>query len=297
MTPGRLFDPRDPRDFQIAVLTGLLGYGILALDFEVDALTSGTIISISLLTQAACSRWFALPRFDPKSPLISALSLCLLLRTDDPWVAALSGAIAVGSKFLIRWRGKHLFNPSAFALVVLIVLTDRAWVSAGQWGSAALFAYLVAGMGGLVVHRAARSDVTLAFLMSAAALLFTRALWLGDPLTIPWHQLQSGSLLLFAFHMISDPKTTPDSRAGRIVFAALVALCGTFVQFGLFRQNGLLYALIAAGTVVPLIDRLLPVRRYRRTAAVRSAMWHGLGPTSVRAPLTIPSTLNDRRLT
>ncbi len=297
MRPGRLFDVRDPRDYQIAVLSALFAYGVLALDFEVDAMTSVTIVASALLTQAVCSRLFDLPRFDAKSPLISALSLCLLLRTDLLLVAGLAGVLAVGSKFLVRWREKHVFNPSAFALVALIVLTDRAWVSAGQWGSAALFAYLVAGMGSLVVHHAARSDVTLAFLASMALLLFARALWLGDPLTIPWHQLQNGALLLFAFHMISDPKTTPDSRAGRIAFAALVALGGTFVQFGLYRQNGLLFALIAAGALVPLIDRCLPGLRYHWHAASRLGLRRAHGPSLVRAPQSVPSTIPDRRLT
>ena len=75
-----------------------------------------------------------------------------------------------------------------------------------------------------MVNRAARSDVTLAFLVFYLALVVGRSLWLGEPLAIPLHRLQSGALLLFAFFMISDPKTTPDSRAGRILFAALVAL-------------------------------------------------------------------------
>src|SRR2546422_5386760 len=53
-------------------------------------------------------------------------------------------------------------------------------------------------------------------------------------------QLQSGALLLFTFFMISDPKTTPDSRAGRILFAIIVATGAAYVQFGLYRTNGLL---------------------------------------------------------
>jgi Na+-translocating ferredoxin:NAD+ oxidoreductase RnfD subunit len=87
-------------------------------------------------------------------------------------------------------------------------------------------------------------------------------------MAIPLHRLQSGALLLFAFFMISDPKTTPDSRAGRNLFAALVALGAWWVQFGLFRTNGLLWSLAAFSLAVPLIDWLLPGERYawrRRT--------------------------------
>jgi len=62
--------------------------------------------------------------------------------------------------------------------------------------------------------------------------------------------------------MISDPKTTPDSRAGRVLFAALVAFGAWYVQFRLFRTNGLLWSLAVWSMAVPVIDQLLPGRRY-----------------------------------
>src|SRR2546427_77453 len=147
-------------------------------------------------------------------------------------------------------------------LVALMALTPRVWVSPGQWGYSALFAFLMACLGGVVVFRAWRSDVTAAFLAAYAALLFGRALLLGDPLSIPLHQLQSGALLLFSFFMISDPKTTPDSRTGRMLFAALVALGAWYVQFRLFRPSGILWSLAACSALVPLLDRLFPARKY-----------------------------------
>src|SRR6202007_3317648 len=107
----------------------------------------------------------------------------------------------------------------------------RVWVSPGQWGNVAFFAFLMACLGGLVVMRAGRADVALGFLFCWAALLIRRACWLHEPLTIPLHRLQNGALLLFTFFMISDPRTTPDSRAGRMLFAALVAAGRWYVQF------------------------------------------------------------------
>ena len=62
--------------------------------------------------------------------------------------------------------------------------------------------------------------------------------------------------------MISDPKTTPDSRAGRVCFAALVAFVAWYIQFRLFRTNGLLWSLAACSALVPIVDRLLPGARY-----------------------------------
>jgi Na+-translocating ferredoxin:NAD+ oxidoreductase RnfD subunit len=115
----------------------------------------------------------------------------------------------------------------------------------------------------MVVTRAARADVTLSFLGVYAAVLFARSLWLGEPLTIPLHRLESGLLLQFAFNMISDPKTTPDSRAGRLLFGSLVALGAGFVQFRLFRTNGPVWSLAAFTLAVPLIDRWMPGRRYQ----------------------------------
>jgi len=84
-------------------------------------------------------------------------------------------------------------------------------------------------------------------------------------MTIPVHRLQSGALLLFAFFMISDPKTTPDARGARILFAVLVACGAWYVQFRLFRTNGLLWSLAACSLLVPLLDRLWPANRFAWT--------------------------------
>jgi Na+-transporting NADH:ubiquinone oxidoreductase subunit NqrB len=251
----------DPRLYQIVSLSTLLLYGLLWLHFEVSVTQIVVTIGTALLTQYAGTRLYKLPSFDPRSPLISALSLCLLIRTNDLSTAALAAFIAIGSKFVIRWNDKHLFNPTNLALVIVLV-SGLGWISPGQWGQVAWFGFLVVCLGGLVINRAARADVTLAFLAIYVGLLTMRSLRLGDPLTIPLHQIESGALLIFAFFMISDPKTTPDSRAGRIVFALIVALAALNVQFGLFRPNGPLWGLIVCAPFVPLIDHLLPGQRY-----------------------------------
>src|SRR5262249_8735246 len=161
--------------------------------------------------------------FEWRSALISGLSLCLLLRTREPLWMAVAGLVAVGSKFALRVPRasgpgtKHLLNPTNGAIVILLLIGAPVWVSPAQARHHLALAFGVAGFGSLVVHRSARSDVTLAFLAAWAALLFGRAAWLGQAWAAPLHQLENGSLALFAFHMISDPKTTPDSRAGRVL--------------------------------------------------------------------------------
>lgn len=282
MRPAPIPLHRDPRTYQILVLSSLLVYGVVRLDLEVRPGRALLLLAAVLLTQVACTRLWRLPAVDPRSALISGLSLCLLLRTNSAALALVAAVITVASKFLIRVRNKHVFNPTNFGIVAMMLATGgQVWVSPGQWGNAAYFAFLMACLGGLVVNRAARSDVTYAFLGFYLAVLFGRALWLGQPMTIPLHQLGSGAFLLFTFFMISDPKTTPDSRAGRILFALLVALGAGFVHFVLYRPNGLLLSLAFLAPVVPLLDRLLPGTRYA---------WR-----RVRPEVPEPTLLEERR--
>ena len=255
--------PRDPRFYQIAVLGLLLCYGIVILDFGVRWQNAVAILAAAQLTQLLGTRTAGLGRFDPMSALITSMSLTLLLRTDVIALAVLAAVIAIGSKFLIRIRGKHVFNPANAALVSLMLISDKAWVSSGQWGSAAIGALALACLGFLVLTRAKRSETTIAFMTAYAALLVGRALWLGDPLTIPMHQMQNGALLIFAFFMISDPKTSPDARGGRLLYGALVASVAYTIQFVFYEPNGPILALIMSALLVPLIDAVLQGQVYR----------------------------------
>jgi enediyne biosynthesis protein E5 len=252
----------DPRHYQILVLLSLLTYGVRWLQFDVGVTQIIILLGGAVLAQCVCMRPRRPPTFDARSALISGLSLCLLLRTNSILVLIVTVIVTIASKFFLTWKRKHIFNPTNFGLVLMMLLSDQAWVSPAQWGSKLYFGFLMACLGGMVVHRALRSDVSYAFIFSYAAILFGRAYGLGDPLTIPLKQLQSGALLLFTFFMISDPKTTPDSRAGRVLFAMLVAAGATYVQFVLYRNNGLLWSLAICSILTPLIDYVFPGTRY-----------------------------------
>ena len=252
----------DARHYQIAALSALLIFNLGWLDFGAQPLNSALAIAAALATQALCTNLFSLPSFDPRSPLITGLSLSLLLRADDPWLPALAAVIAIGSKFVFRIGGKHIFNPAGFAIVVLLASAHGVWISPGQWGSTVWFAALLCFFAIFVLHAARRSDIAIFFLASHAALLFARAGWLGDPFAVPLHQLQSGSLLIFAFFMISDPRTTPDSRLGRFIFALSVALFAHYLAFFMQMRPALYVALIALSPLTLLIDRLLPAERF-----------------------------------
>lgn len=271
----------DPRWYQIAMLSGLLGYGVLGLGFGLGPLRIAATIGAALATQYLCTRLWRLPKFDPLSALISGIGLCTLLRTNTIAAAVFAATLAIASKFVLRFGGKHLYNPTNLALVMMLV-AGVGWISPGQYGHVAFVALLMVCLGLTVVCKAGRSDVTLAFLGVYAAILFGRSLWLGEPLTIPVHRLQSGLLLQFAFNMISDPRTTPDSRLGRVLFGALVAAGAGIVQFVMFRPNGPVWSLAGCTLLVPLIDRVLPGLRHQWSPAA------ALSPPARR--IVIPAT-------
>jgi Na+-transporting NADH:ubiquinone oxidoreductase subunit NqrB len=251
----------DPRGAQIAVLSGLIAWGSLALEFGFGWERALVTIGSALAVQALGNRWRG-ESFEPRSALISALSLILLLRSADIGFCAAAAMIAVGSKFVIRARGRHVFNPTNIAIVSLLLTTDAVWVSSGQWGSEALAVATLVAAACWVLPRV-RGDVTIAFVATWCALLFGRAWWLGDPLAIPLHQLSSGTLFVFAAFMLSDPRTIPNARAGRIVFAVGIALAGYVGRFVFFEPDALLFSLAGAALFVPWLDRWLPGSEFR----------------------------------
>jgi Na+-transporting NADH:ubiquinone oxidoreductase subunit NqrB len=260
---SRLF--RDARHYQIAALSTLLIFNLGWIDFGARPENSALALTACLLTQIVCS-YLAKTPIDLRSPLITGLSLSLLLRADEPWIHAAAGVIAIASKFVLRIDGKHIWNPAGFAIVVLLfVVPDHVWISPGQWGASVWFAALVSFLAFMVLNAARRGDIAIFFLAAHGTLLIARALWLGDPLAIPLHQLQSGSLLIFTFFMISDPRTSPDSRLGRFLFALAVALLAHRLAFFWQMRPALYVALIALSPLTLLIDRILPAERFAWT--------------------------------
>ena len=281
--------PLDPRWYQIAMLSALLAYGVLGLHFDLGAGHIAGVIGAALGTQYLCTRLWRLPKYDPLSALISGIGLCTLLRTNGVAPALFAAALAIAGKFILRLGGKHLFNPTNLALVVML-LSGAGWISPGQYGHLAFVALLMVCVGLTVVCKAARGDVTLAFLGVYAAIVFGRSLWLTEPLAIPLHRMQSGLLLQFAFNMISDPRTTPDSRRGRLIFGALVAAGAGVVQFVLFRTNGPVWSLAVFTLLVPLLDRWLPGPRHQWKPVPATAGANPGGATH-ETPVPVPAGL------
>ena len=260
---------RDPRHYQILTLAGLLAFGWGTDAFEIAPNQFVAVVLAACAAQAIGSFLIAV-KPDFRSALITSLSLSLLLRADAVWPLAAAAAIAIGSKFSLRLYGKHIFNPANIAMVAMLLATDAVWTTPGQWGTAIWFAALLAGAGLFVTYRAARFDVPLIFLGAFAALLFARALWLGDPLSIPLLRLQNGALILFAFFMISDPKTTPDGSIARAFFAAGAAVLAYLLIFHFFVADGLFYALAIMCLVRPALEWADPAPHHRWRDPVRA---------------------------
>jgi Na+-transporting NADH:ubiquinone oxidoreductase subunit NqrB len=196
------------------------------------------------------------------SPLITSLGLSLLLRADHYSTIALACTAAILSKFLLRVRGKHIFNPGNFGIITALLFTPDAWVSPGQWGEEGWYVLLFLSAGGLVVQKVGRWDTTIAFLGTYAGLEAIRNLWLGWTWDVWAHRLMSGSLLLFAFFMITDPRTIPNARIGRLIWAVAIALLTFILRNVYFIPTAVFWALFTLAPLSILLDRFFPASRF-----------------------------------
>ena len=245
----------DARHYQILILSSLLAYGMVGGLFAMQPWHMPVVMVSCLAAQWGCSAIFGV-RFDPRSALITALSLTILLRVNVPAAAVFGSFVAISSKFFIRYDDSHIFNPANFALIVCALL-GFGWISPGQWGSELWLAFLFCCLAVMVLSRSGTAMVSLAFLGFYAGIVLLRALWLGDPFEIPLHNLQSGAVLLFAFFMISDPKTTPTSSLGKIGFAALTAIIAALLQFAFFVPLAIIYALGISSIIMCVSNNLM----------------------------------------
>ena len=261
----------DARWLQILFLGSLLLVGALLRDF---ALTWPQIVltfSAALGTQAIWSTdRGSLPAHALLSAAVTALGLSILLRADSLWVHPLIATLAISAKFVIRVRDKHLFNPANLGVVIAVIFLPGTWISPGQWGSDWVAALWFILLGVTVTTRAQRFDIAWAFLACYVALLAGRIFWFDMRWAVLGNQLSSGALLLFTFFMITDPRTTPDDRAMRYLYAALVAALAFVWQYVLFKPAGPIWALFLLTPLVPLLDLLRPAERFQWRPAARS---------------------------
>jgi len=252
----------DARLCQIAFLATLLTVGVLVRDFTLRPEQMALTFASGLATQALFIRMLRLQKIGYLSALITCFGLSILLRADTLWVHPLAAAIAIGSKFLLRVHGKHVYNPANLGVMTSILLLPGAWVSPGQWGTDLALAGWFVALGALVTQRARRWDISWMFLVTFLGLVALRVLWLGQSPAVFVHQLGNGGLLLFSFFMISDPMTIPNRRSMRLVYALVLAAVAFGWQYVWFRPNGLVWSLFLCAPVVVVLDWVVRGERF-----------------------------------
>ena len=197
-----------------------------------------------------------------RSAVITSLGLCLLLRSNSYQTMMLAGFLAIASKFLFRHHNKHFFNPANFGIIAAITLTNDAWVSPGQWGTDWWYLLLFLGLGGVVLKQVGRWDTSIAFLVSYGTLEAGRNLWLGWSWDVWQHQFMSGSLLLFALFMLTDPRSIPNSQKGRWIWSMAIALSTFVLQHYFYLSTAIFWSLFIVSPLTILFDAIWNAPRF-----------------------------------
>ena len=290
---------RDPRLHLAAVIISLQVLGQVAFDFRLSIAQ----ILVSVLTCSVLEVGIAARRqrviLWPASALLTGNGVAFILRVPGTehgdwwsmrgwWIFAGAAAASLLSKHLIRFRGRHVFNPSNFGLVLAFLLLGPEladplefwWGPMSPWLALAL-AIIVAG-GFAILLRLRLLGIAIAFWVTFAASIGVLAAS-GHAMTTRWHLgpvsdwyfwqvlAFSPEILVFLFFMITDPKTIPDGRIGRRVYAVGLGLLAALLIAPQTTEFGSKVAVLAALALVcvarPLIELLLAARRSRGTVA------------------------------
>lgn len=268
---------RDARYFQIISQAFFLLYGIFYLDwtkeaicffyYAVSCLAAQIVFECIRHNFSVISRTFFYNVLNgSKSALITAFGLCLLLKTNYWYICILAGFISIAGKYIVQFKKKHLFNPSALGIVATICMTHKAWISPGQWGNGIVIIFAVCCLGFIIVTRVQKLDVSVAFLSTYVLLLFIRQIvYLGWPLDYFVQSITTGSLLLFSFFMISDPKTAPDHKTARIVWGAMVGAISFYFTAFEFINASPVWVLVLSAPLVPVLDNIFKAKAFEWT--------------------------------
>ncbi len=254
----------DARHFQIAYLGSFLLAGIYILSWKSNLTNYFFIISASLLVQFIGNKLTINKKNTWKSALITSFGLCLLLHSNSISTSILASSLAIGSKFIIRYKSKHIFNPVNIGIVLSILLTQDAWISPGQWGSHYMLFFALGILGFLVLKKVDRLDAPLTFLLVFGGLQAFRSIYyLGWSTDVFIHQLSSGTLLLFTFFMITDPMTTPNHRKARIIWISIIAIGAFFLSNYMYVYAAPIWMLFVCSPLVPFLDSVFTEKKYK----------------------------------
>ncbi len=248
----------------IILLVGQLTYGILE-SYPTLLLAIGTAIVIEVVF----SRIFAGKWPHLASSYITGISVGILTRSPYLWPFALCSAISITSKYVLRVKNRHLWNPSNFGICVMLLIAPWAYSTLSvQWGNNLWPVFIIWALGLIITYHVGRLHITLAYVISFIVFAYLRSLMTGHaflaevaPITGPMYQL-------FIFFMITDPKTTVrSSKLAQIVVAIAIA----FVEMVLRLMENIhapYYALFIVGPTASLIEIALTSRRRASTTPV-----------------------------
>src|SRR3989440_9733065 len=193
----------------------------------------GTTLGICVATEVFLS-WFLRGRVvNISSAYITGISLALLIKPQANilWPFALGAFLAIASKYVLTYRERHLWNPSNFAIVLLLLLAPGSVaVLSHQWGNDLGTNLVIWAFGLVIAWRARGLHVTLTYVACFLAFATVRHLILGGPLLAEIAPITGPMYQLFVFFMVTDPRTTVSTRRGRILVVGIVALVETIIR-------------------------------------------------------------------
>jgi hypothetical protein len=250
---GNPFVP--PIFITLILLVGNLSYGIL----ESYSKTLLAIVT-SIVAEMVLGRIFLRKWPHPASAYITGISVGILLRSPAFWPYALCSLLSITSKYALRIRGRHIWNPSNFGICAMLFLAAQSVASLSiQWGNNFGSLAVIWVLGSVILWRAKRFHISLTYVVSFIALSFLRSWITGDPWQSEISPITGPMYQLFIFFMITDPKTTVRSRTGQCIVAFFVAVAEMLLRLDscVFAP---LYALFWVGPAALIIEMVLDSR-------------------------------------
>ena len=211
-------------------------------------------IVVSIAVELILGRIFARKWLHPASAYITGISVGILVRSPAFWPYALCSAISITSKYVLRVNGRHLWNPSNFGIVAMLVLaSDTVAGLSVQWGNNLLPMVVVWTFGAIIIHTLGRFHITLTYVASFLFFAGIRHLVTGHPFLAEAAPLTGPMYQLYIFFMITDPKTTVHPKWAQCLVAfavAAVEACLRLMQF----VHSPYYSLFIVGPIANLIE-------------------------------------------
>ena len=190
-------------------------------------------LAVCLVTEALLS-WFDRGKVvNLLSAYISGISLTLLLKPQGGalWPFALGGFIAISSKYVLRYRDNHLWNPTNFAVsALLLAAPDRVSVLSHQFGNDLTTNLVIWTFGLIIAARVGVIHITLTYVASFLLLNTVRALAFGQPVLPEIAPITGPMYQLFVFFMITDPRTIVRGRRKQILVVVAIAVMETLIR-------------------------------------------------------------------